>query len=281
THQLLSPQDCQGALALILPVYGSTGTDNDVRMLTASAYSCYAGVNFFKLIGDLNSNSSRLADRQFWGLLTQLFPSAAGDRKAEYTSYAIEALQSVIPAGTTVPPASQINPGTPNIGSIYSTDRSIDSNEYLTFVAMAAIGTYQNRYGTPNPATFVKTVNLPWTTAAALTPDGCAYASAIVNFSDALDVVTQNTTGVYQQLLMGIKTNFQATIYTACDRGCQNSNPGGGWVPSGCTVTTACATCPIGLRDRNRCTGQNNDQVSCAAAGIVNFINTDLVFGWN
>jgi hypothetical protein len=279
TNIMLSKADCTGALERILPLYASSGTGNDVRMITAAAYGCHAHVNFFKLVGDLAANTGSLSSGLFWNLLAKLFPSVKiSDRVVEAAGLGSEALFSVLNPGQVILPEFLINVGTQNPGSLVVGDRTNDSNLYLLFLAMAAIGASENRWGNPDPVTFAKGNPLPWSTAATVDDDGCAYASAVVNFADALGVAVNTVGGSMQANFSTLKTFFQDAIYQACDDGCQNVNPG--WGASGCTSPTTCEGCPLALRSRSACEEDSDNQASCAAAGIVGFINNSPIGGW-
>ncbi|MDR3608714.1 MAG: hypothetical protein P4M08_15225 [Oligoflexia bacterium] len=287
----LTNQDCSTALNLILPLYNSANTDNEIRLKTASAYGCAAGVNFFSLTSTLLSNVTNLAPPTFWSYMAQLFPSTAGaDHKMEGAFYGTDALQSVLNNGVIILPANQVNSGTYNVGSVFSNDRTLDSNLYLIYMAMAGIGTAESRYGNPDPVTHNKGNALPWTTAAAMTEDGCGLAASVLNF---LDATTSSASSLSASLANALTSN-QALIYAgiaqACAYGCSNSlpagavdiavyNPNGTWQASGCTMASPCSACPSTLRNRSSCTAQSSDVNSCAAAGIINFINS-AVAGW-
>ncbi len=276
----LSNNDCTTALAKMLPLYNSSSTDNYVRLITASAYGCGANIDFLNVLNAMIQNSSALGGSGFWSFLTQQFPSTVTDTRAESAYLGFDAVHSMLLSGIIVPSSYQVNTGTYNVGSTRYADRDSDANAYLTFLSIAAIGAMNNRYGSPNPTTYIKTVDLPWTTAATVDSNGCSYASAIVNMLDGLHATASAVGGAASTSLTTVLNAFDTVINAACDVGCQNiAVPT--WTQSGCTVTTACATCPTALRNRNSCQGIPADQVSCAAAGIVNFINKDLTAGWN
>lgn len=286
----LTNEDCATAVALIEPLLNSASTDNEVRLKAASAYGCYARVNFFSLVGDLLSAGPSLAGSALWSTLTQLFPSTAGsDYVPEGALLAIDALQATLTPGALVLPVNKVNAGSYNVGSVFTTDRTSDANIYLAFIAMAGIGGLQNRYGSPDPGTFIKTVDLPWTTAVSMagSSDGCAYASSVLNMVDAIESAQYYVSDELAQVYANMAATFNTALDTACTIACENRMPtvpesaivGAGWTVSGCTVGT-CSECPSSLRARANCTGAVDDLSSCAAAGIVNFINESTV-GWN
>jgi hypothetical protein len=278
-NNALTRGDCTTALAKMIPLYNSANTDNYVRLITASAYACGAGLDFLHLMEEMIDNSATLGGSGFWRFVTEQFPSTVADTRAESALLAFDAVHAMIAPGIIVPAAYQLNTGSYNVGSSRYTDRDENANAYLPFIAMAAMGAIQNRYGAPD-GTFVKTVDLPWETAATVDSDGCAYASAVVNMLDGLHATANVVQGSISTTLTTILNGFDTVVNAACDIGCQNTAVPG-WTQSGCTVTTACAECPTALRDKTACQGIPADQVSCAAAGIVNFINNDPIAGWN
>jgi hypothetical protein len=266
----------------LLPVYSSVNSDNEIRVLTASAYACWANINYFKLVGDIVTNSSAIAGSGFWRFASQLFPSSIGsDHVAEGSLLGQDALLATLRPGVPILPSGAISLGTFNVGSVYSYDRTDESNLYLVFVALAGIGSFQNRYGNPD-SSFHPQADLPWTTPANVTTDGCGYASSILNFVDAINeaqaIVPQNL----KNTLSSISGSLASGIDQACDLGCTGGNPGfPGWVASGCTFSgcTVDHKCPKTLRNRSSCQASTTDVNSCAAAGIVNMINYSPL-GW-
>ncbi|MEK6705060.1 MAG: hypothetical protein AABZ06_04680 [Bdellovibrionota bacterium] len=266
TRILLSKNDCSSALSQIEELYGSQYTDNDVRMTIASAYGCSAGINFFRLLGDISLNAPYLAGPPFWSLVAKLFPSVSKteDRVVEAALLGTEALMATLHYGAIVLPTSLINADGFNPGSMIASDRTTDSNIYMVFMTMAALGGLENRYGVPDSTTHVKTTNLPWTsaTASGMTTDGCAYASSAINFSDAVGEVAGSVSGNLATAFEVLDTIVKATVYASCEIGCQ-----------ACNLNYHCVGCPTELRDRTKCAGTTTDLPSCAAAGIVNMVN--------
>jgi hypothetical protein len=272
----LTTEDCAQAITLIKPVYASENTDNKVRMMMASAYACEATINLFEVVNDLIANSSAIAGAGFWNFLALEFPSTTNDRVSEAAQLAQDALHSVISPAAVILPTNMYNTDTFNPGALTTQDRYSDANAFLFFVSMAAIGSIENRYGSPDSNGKRGTATLPWMTATSIKAtgtateaDGCAYASAIVNYVDALDGLASSTSGKISDTFASLHSTFSSAIYQACDQGC--------------TVIcglSSCPTCPATLRNRSSCAGTVTDPASCAAAGIVNFlVNTPLV-GW-
>lgn len=288
TNLALSVQDCNSAVRTIEPLYKSSSTDNDVRMIAASAYACDAKINFFKLVTDVVENSAALAGPLFWQTMAKFFPSSAGsDYVVEGANLAIDALQAALIPGALVLPTNTVNLNSANPGSVFATDRTIDSNTYLVFVAMAGIGGSESRFGAPNGTDYKKSKDLKWKTAILMDTDGCTYAASILNFIDAIGRIRNSVNGAFATTLGAIHDRFSTVLNTSCNFGCLGTAPTGDitldpksvWTASGCAITAGCATCPSALRDRTRCSADVKDPSACAAAGIVNFINSSTL-GW-
>lgn len=293
-EKALTTSDCATALTLIKPLYDSPYSDNSVRMVTASAYACDANIDFFPLLGTLVTNAASLSSGGLWSLLSETFPSVQGqDHVVEGALFAEDALQATLQSGVPVLTQNQTNPGSYNVGSVYASDRTSDSNIYMLLVSMAAVGGLESRNGDPS-ASYHKQASLPWATAATMTSDGCAYAAAILNLIDSIGAVGTALPTQEQTPFKNINTAFSTILTFACNVGLNSTtgvypippsgtpaNLGGAtstWVSSGCTLTTG-GGCPYTLRNRSSCTGLATDPNSCAAAGIINFINSSRL-GW-
>ncbi len=275
TANSITNGDCYGAVTTIEPLYDSANTDNEARLTMASAYGCHANISLIPLSLEIANNTTRVGSGDFWGLLAELFPSTTSDRVPESGALASDALQAATIPGWPLVPSYLFNTTTYNPGSLLKGDRIADANFYLIFTSMATIGGLNNRYGAPDSSNdYDQTTRLPWRTEALVDADGCMYAAAVMNLVDSLDATSNNVTGSLQTALQSISSTFAAGIENACDVGCRNIDPdaGGAWQASGCTDTTACASCPSALRNRDTCLAAT-DQTRCAAAGIINFIN--------
>ena len=293
----LTVQDCATAIDTIKPLYNSAATDNDVRMKMASAYACDAHINFFKLMGDLASNANAMATGSgLWTSMAKLFPSTAGsDYVVEGGLLGMDAVFSALNTGAVVLPNDQVNAGTFNVGSIFTEDRISDANIYLTFLAMASMGGLENRYGSPDPSTFIKTTPFPWSSPLQMTAtsDGCAIASSMFNIIDGMSASTDAMGGAVGKSFGTATALLNIAFDAACQAGCQgtaaavvNALPqfvkdpvGNPWVTTGPNCAGTCTACPKALRDRRKCTGTNDD-ISCAALGLIQFLNVGL-YGWN
>jgi len=261
----LSKGECSEAIALIQPVYDSVNTDNEVRMLTASAYACNAGVNFFNLVWEIATNGAALAGNP-WALMVKLFPSTLDpdDRVMESSLLSTDALMSQLKVGAVILPSQYINGTSHNPGSAVLGDRIDDANTYLMFVSMGAIGSILNRYGSPDadhkPAT---ATILPWRDAnhADMPTQGCALAASVLNYYDSLQIVQDLGSENFSNALRGVVTLLGGGLDAACSLGC-----------TACGLS--CSACPTTLRNRDSCTGLATDENSCAAAFLVRSINT-------
>jgi hypothetical protein len=103
--------------------------------------------------------------------------------------------------------------------------------------------------------------------------NACTYAGAILTFFDSIGqvgaTIGSSLGGSVGSNLTTAAVTFAALINSACDTGCQNCG-----LPAG-----TCSICPTELRYRNSCTGLATDKASCAAAGIVQFMDTSPL-GW-
>lgn len=267
-NKALSEGNCIEAINIIDPLYASKYTNNTVRLVRASAYSCYAGVNYFGMLTDLTSKN--LVGGEFWVSMTQMFPySDLAGLEAGWKS--TDALLSTARSNVFTPTDYQINAGSFNVGSMQTGDRTDDANSYLVLNSMAIIGRTQYRNGAPN-SSFHKTVNLPWTSAAAMTSEGCAYASAIVNMVDGLGTLVSQTTGSIKTTMSLLQTTFKSAISAACEAGCMTNC---GMASGACTASGS--FCPLALRNRASCTAVNTNAATCAATGIVGIVNAGPV----
>lgn len=274
--QALNSGDCGSAYSKIFQIFDSPGTDNEIRMLMASTYGCFAGIRTLTILGNIANDP--LATSAFFRFVTKYFPSTLTptDKQVEYGQLAIYALLAAVREGVVVNSVHKVNAGTDNEGSLLQGDRASDANNALFFVAMQVMGAMQNRYGAPD-ATYAPTAAVPYfngVTAGAVDAVGCQYASAVVHLADGLGAVTSTVQGPAAPALQSIQGLIASGIYTNCDLGCT------GALGSGCAIAAGCATCPIALRDPSACTGVVTDEASCAAAGVLNMVQ-NLPMGWN
>jgi hypothetical protein len=260
----LSSQACGAALAQILPLYDSVNTNNQIRLATAASYGCSAKVNVFKILSDL-SKASNLGGSGLWKFFVKEFPSVAipDDKIPTAAELGTDAAMAAVNPGTFFVPAAEVNATSKNPGSLIVTDRIRDANAYIAFLSMSLMGSLLSRDGLPDTTTYVKTVSLPWTTSATTVGNGCAFASALLNFLDGLDAISSSAPASIKGAFTTISTFLAGGVDTACGLGCSLI----------CLGSSTCTSCPASLRKRDSCTGVDTDVNSCAAAGIATFVN--------
>ena len=283
-NKALTGEDCATAINLIEDLYFSPFTDNRVRLIRASAYGCGANVNFFELIGKLPSENLGLPD--FWQSMAKLFPSSDGDGRVESAYLATDALQAALnkPVGL-VAEADLFDADTVNPASLNVSDRVPDANVYLMLISMALIGSTERRHGA-DPVTFKKDSPLPWDTGASIAGDeeGCAYVGATLNLVDSIRTVGDLVRGDVGDDLLRLQAELETAFNAGCSLGCLGLDSLANTVDAGCAAAgfTAgdCDPCPIALRHREGCVGDDS-AASCAAAGLIRVINDDASIGWN
>jgi hypothetical protein len=277
--KFLSGQDCASALALIELYYPQAGCGTDeIRIARASANACAANINFFQLITNLGTVS--LVGSALWTSLTQLFPSSVSDQRVTGGQNALDALFAVQVPGSLTPPQYVINASTQNPGTLMAIHRTQDSNLYGMLVSMSLIGALQNRFGAPDAA-FHKTKKVGatagnpngWEVVTAVDVNACTYAGSILTLFDSITqvgaTIGSSLGGAVGGALTTAATTFSTLMDVACDAGCQACGMAAG----------SCTPCPTELRNRNSCTGVATDKASCAATGIVSFIDSSPL-GW-
>lgn len=263
-NQLLTEGRCDEAIVLIDPIYNSAESDNEGRMLRASAYGCKANVNFFGNLDSITSSTSSLSPTQFWGFTARTWPSVSvSDQKVESAVIAMDTLLTVLKSGAAVSSSNAVFTGTHNPGSIFATDREDEANVLMVFVTMALVGELNYRYGAPD-ANYNQTVNLPWTIAnssSMTNAAGCAYGAALSNLFDAATAAQSAVSGSAANAFSSILT-IKAGLDIACTTGCTT-----------CGGAVSCGNCPSTLKNRQSCTAVTTDVNSCAAAGIATSVN--------
>lgn len=262
----LSSKDCSAALSEVLPVFESSATNNTIRLATAASYGCYANIDLFKVVGDLESYShiESLGGAGFFNFLASEFPAIANstdNKAAQAASNGLDALMAAIRPSTLVVAADSFNSTSYNPESLLSTDRINDSNAYLPFIGMALLGALMNQYGAPT-ANHHKSQTLPWTTATAVTSDGCAFSAALLNFNDGLQFLSDRSTGSVKSAYDSITSFLGSGLDQGCALGCTL-----------CASSVSCTSCPTTLRNKASCTSLTTDVNSCAAAGLTTFVN--------
>lgn len=248
---------------MILPFYNSVNTDNDIRLATAQTYGCFANVDIFSILQGLLT-AGGLSGSGFWEFLVTQFPSSnspSDDKRPQAAEYGLDAAMSAVKYGTFFTTAYEINSNTDNVGSILVNDRIDDANAYITFLSMALMGALMNRNGFPL-SNHHKGAALPWTTADLMPGEGCAFASAVLNFKDSIQFISSVSPSNLQSAYSAI-LSLLSNLDTACQIACF-TNCGG----------MSCSGCPTALRNRDSCTGLTTDQNSCAGTGIISSVNS-------
>lgn len=303
TNLALSKEDCSGAINSIEDLYSSSGTDNLVRLIRASAQGCRAGLsNFLQFTGKLaNTTDNPMLSTPgegafFWRTMAKLFyleTTSAGSAVVDSSGLnlrldgAWKATDALL-ASLKVPKSAivitnQINAGSDNVGSLDPNDRSTDANLYLIYVAMANVGILEDLYGytaasPPDQTTFKKkqklgvTATKPtgWETAANVDKFACSYVASILNLKDAIGDVSKNLPDGGLKKVLTIVSTILNNFDTICAATC---------LANGFT----CTSCPQGMRSRDSCAdvaGTDDDLARLAGAAIVTFIDTETTFGW-
>jgi hypothetical protein len=193
--------------------------------------------------------------------------------------------------GQVILPSDMTNAGSNNPGSLNYSDRIGDSNIYMLFAAMSAMGGNESRYGNPSSSFHPQnSPPLPFNdNVTKMTDQGCIYAAGLLNFFDSIGpasaVLSSSAATVLDEITaLSVSQYFN----TACDYGCKGTmpagadilalNPTGNWVATGCSIAAGCGGCPTSLRDYTQChPNVANDPGACAAAGLVNFVNASAV----
>ena len=236
-------------------------------MATAATYGCFAGVRLLNVVEDLISFDGDLAGSGFWEFLAQEFPSVStpfDDKKPQSAMNGLDALMSVLLPGIVTIPSLMINSTSFNPGSLLTQDRTADSNSYLIFLSMGLLGSLESRYGLPT-SNYHKSIDLPWATAENTVGDGCAFASGLLNLYDGLTYVGNNSAPSVAEIYQTIASFLSDGLDASCTIGCQTCAALG--------ASVSCTSCPTTLKNRDSCTGAITDVNSCAAAGIVMFVN--------
>ncbi len=297
----LTDGDCGSAIDLADTMYATAGvTDNEVRLIRASAHACRAEVGFFTMIDSITSSTSSLSGAGFWTLTTQMFRPPSGttdltmDQRIESGWKAMEALFATMNAGVTVPLDYQINFTSINPGSMTAQHRGADPNMLGMLTAFSILGNVQNRFGDPDSNNNQVTA-FPWQTKATISDttqsaiSGCEYAGAYIHLVDTIDAVTDSLQS--DTLKNGLMTLSDVLrngiggvggINSACDLGCRGrdaldladvDNIDCAYASGDCNQCSAgdttCIQCPVLLRNRTSC--QTDVKSACAAAGIVRF----------
>ncbi len=266
----LTRGDCVAAIDLSSRLYDSEYSDNDIRMLHASALGCKAGIKLYNVVDELTSFGGANPIGQF----ARIFPSTLSDQRLESAWFGLDALQSILNPGVVVGSADRVLPGGYNPGSVLYTDRTLDSNSYAFFVSMAMIGSTLSRYGNPNAgAGYSQGTALPWTNRAAVIADtsgtACGLASGFLNYFDAFSAIQPILPSSASSSISTMLTIIQGPIVDGT-LPCVNSGGMGN-----CLLNATAQECDLAktrLRYRASCT--ETAAIGHFAAGIIQCINT-------
>lgn len=120
----LSRGECDLALNAINPIYNSTHVNDEVRLVTASAYACRAKFNFLVLMSNFTSASN------YYKAIAKSLGNSPGDTSRDDIYRAIDVL-------------SETNT------KINASQRTNRVNSYMVFIQMATVGVLQRNYGSP------------------------------------------------------------------------------------------------------------------------------------
>ncbi len=274
TQLALTTNDCVSAIEISKLLYYSKYSDNEIRMLYASAQACNAGVILYDVLDELLLADLSNADTIFRSLV-RIFPSRTStDSRFQSAVYSVLSLQTILKTGVVVGVADSIKDGEFNPGSLLTRDRTSDANTFLVFISMASIGTALNRYGfnsNDDPATlnYAQQVNLPWTTRVLVQGDttnaACDIASGFLNMTDSINAVVALMDGSTASVLSSINSILVPAITLAMNNRC--TADGG--------TALQCSVAQARLRYRGAC--QENAFSASSAAGVIEGINA----GWN
>jgi len=270
----LTRSDCGLAVDLSSRLYDSEYSDNDIRMLHASALGCKAGINLYDAIDELTSFGGGNPIGQF----ARIFPSILTDQKLESAWVAQDALQAILKPGTVVGSGDQVLFDTRNPGSVLYTDRTDDSNAYAFFVSMAIIGGSLNRFGNPNVGGgYSQGTDLTWTTRAAVVADtsgtACGLAAGFLNYFDSFAAIQSSLPSGSSGAISTMLTLIQGPIVDGISGNplhpCNNI---GGMEYCKTQATAAeCALAKTRLRYRASCS--ETPAIGHFAAGMIQCIN--------
>ncbi len=270
----LTRADCASAVDLSTRLYDSEYTDNDIRMLHASALGCKAGIKLYDVVDELTSFGGANPIGQF----ARIFPSALSDQKLESAWFGLDALQSILNPGAVVGAADQVLYDSNNPGSVLYTDRTLDSNSYAFFISMAIVGGALSRYGNPNSGGgYAQGTNLPWTTRASVIADtsgtACGLAAGFLNYFDAFNAIQSLLPSSSSGPISAMFTAIQAPIVDGVTgipaHPCNNS---GGL--EYCKTQATAAECNLAkIRLRYRASCSETQAIGHFAAGMIQCIN--------
>ena len=266
----LTNNDCPDALTLSTQLYQSSYSDNDTRMLYASAQACNVGIQLFQLLDDITAANFSSSTDAVFRVLVKLFPSTSADSRMQSSWFAQDALQAILNPGAVVAPSDQINFTSYNPASDLASDHTFDANSYMIFMGMAVVGTTLNRssYTTETPASqsYAPQQLLPWTTLLAVQNDttgaACALASGFFNLFDGITQTVGFLSGSTSSQLNLITGTLEDGLSLAGSTQCTSVDH---------FTAAQCTAAAQRIRDRAACA--EVPAVASFAAGIIFGIN--------
>ncbi|RZA07690.1 MAG: hypothetical protein EOP11_07005 [Proteobacteria bacterium] len=208
----LSAGRCQSALASIWPLYNSTYVDDEVRLITASAYACEGSFNLLTLAGNLSNVSNPF----------QALAKSLSNRPNDGARQAMYRASDVLTRGSAAIGAAQ---------------RGASVNSYMVFVQLGIIGTIIRNYGSPaidgsrGAALTYNPTTAPNNPAGEMTDeDACALAASVGNILDSFlysgltDPSTRAVTNQLQALCATIPGGYSCSDISQARTAC-SSNP--------------------------------------------------------
>lgn len=160
----LSKSECSSALAAIMPLYQSNYVDDEVRLVTASAYACQGTFNFLTLVGSIAGTSNPF----------QALAKSLANRPNDGGRAALYQAHDVLTQNGTLLNASA---------------RSRDINSYMVFIQFGIIGVVIRNYGSP-ALDGAQGANLVYSTSSnpageMSNEDACALSASLGNIVDS------------------------------------------------------------------------------------------------
>jgi hypothetical protein len=170
---LLSKGYCQLALDTILPLYESVFNTDEITVVTASAYACFAGFNFLTLASDLATVTNK-----FQAVAKTMSAASDTDGKISNMYRAVD----ILTAGNTL---------------INASGRSSRVNSYMVFLQLGLMGAILSGYGAPSTTTGTQTALLvysnPRVGGEMANVDACALVAAVSAIVDSASAVSGNS----------------------------------------------------------------------------------------
>jgi hypothetical protein len=283
TYQAIDEGDCTTAISVAASAYNSASSNNEIRMAYAQAYACAAGVDLLTLTYNISQKINSSGAASIWGFLASNFPSTTtptDDKIPQKAIASLEALFAILEPNTLVSSAYSVNASTYNPMSVYADDRTTDANTLALFVTLPLIGSLLYRYGDINSkdertvdlpwanTSFASISSTPWSTSGTIASDGCALAAGVLNLYDQINIIVDEASSSTASAFFSIQTILTEGLDAGCELAC-----------SLCASAGACTSCPQLLRYPGSCTNSNTDPNTCAAIGVITFVNASWVEG--